>query len=79
MKYNTQEIIDIFASKYKNDLGAIDKKCQCYTCQNFSRAYLHHLFKQRELLGYRLATIHNLFHIEKYFEKIRELIQANLI
>src|SRR3989338_2849013 len=65
----TQELIDIFQSKYKNDLSPLDTNCQCYTCQTFSRAYLHHLFKQRELLGYRLATIHNLFFIEKYFEK----------
>jgi tRNA-guanine transglycosylase len=69
--------IDIFKSVYKGDLNPIDKNCQCYTCQHFTRAYLHHLFKQRELLGYRLATIHNLYFFERLFERIRNLIENN--
>ncbi len=69
--------IDIFKSKYKDDLKPIDEKCQCYTCQNFTRAYLHHLFKQRELLGYRLATLHNLFVMEKFMKRIREAIELD--
>lgn len=71
--------IKITQSAFKNDLSPIDKQCECYTCQHFSRAYLHHLFKQRELLGYRLATIHNLYFIEDFFKRIREAIEQDLL
>jgi len=49
-------------AKYKLDERAIDEKCNCYTCKNFSRAYLNHLFKAKELTYFRLATIHNLHY-----------------
>lgn len=78
-KIQNFEEIDIFKNKYRDDIKPIDKNCLCYTCQNFSKAYLHHLFKQRELLAYRLATIHNLTFFEKLFEEIRSLIEFNLI
>lgn len=71
--------IDINKSIYKGDLNPIVKNCRCYTCLNFTRSYLHHLFKQRELLGYTLATCHNLWVMEKLFERIRELIMENKI
>ena len=66
--------IDINKSIYKNDLNPVVSNCQCYTCLNFTRSYLHHLFKQREILGYTLATFHNLWVMEKLFEGIRDLI-----
>jgi queuine tRNA-ribosyltransferase len=49
-------------------------ECECYTCRNFSAAYLHHLFKCEELLAYRLATIHNLSFIQNLMHKIRDAI-----
>ncbi len=49
----------------------IDEDCDCYTCRNFSAAYLHHLFRCEELLAYRLATIHNLWFITRLMDKIR--------
>lgn len=52
--------IRILAAEFKNDEKPIDTDCRCLTCRQFTRAYLHHLFKSRELLGHRLATIHNL-------------------
>ncbi|MFC1994749.1 tRNA guanosine(34) transglycosylase Tgt, partial [Chloroflexota bacterium] len=52
----------------------VDHDCDCYTCGNFSAAYLHHLFKCEELLGYRLATIHNLRFILKLMEDMRQAI-----
>lgn len=52
----------------------LDKGCDCYTCQNFSTAYLHHLFRCKELLAYRLATIHNLRFIMRLMEEIRKSI-----
>lgn len=71
--------LDILKSVFKADLGPIEETCDCYTCKNFSRAYIHHLFKQRELLAYRLATIHNLVFMEKLFEQIRHDIQNDRI
>ena len=55
----------IKAARYKEDLSPIDADCQCYTCRNFSRAYIRHLFNVDEFLGMRLATIHSLhFYLE---------------
>lgn len=54
--------------------GPIDEGCDCYTCQNFSAAYLHHLFKCEELLAYRLATIHNLRFVLRLMEEMRQHI-----
>jgi queuine tRNA-ribosyltransferase len=51
-----------------------DPKCTCYTCSNFSAAYLHHLFRSQELLAYRLATIHNLHFMVNLMKTIREAI-----
>jgi queuine tRNA-ribosyltransferase len=59
---------------YKNLDGPVDDRCDCYTCRNFSAAYLHHLFKSRELLAYRLATIHNLHFIVSLTRRVREAI-----
>ena len=50
--------------------------CDCYTCRTFSAAYLHHLFSCDELLGYRLATIHNLSFVHNLMQKIRNAILA---
>jgi queuine tRNA-ribosyltransferase len=53
---------------------AIDADCDCYTCRSFSAAYLHHLFRSRELLAYRLATIHNLRFIMRLMGRIRAAV-----
>jgi len=71
--------IDITKSIYKYNLEKVDADCECYVCQNFTKSYLHHLFKQREILGYTLATYHNLWVMEKLFERIREMISSDLI
>jgi len=70
---------DITKNIYKNNLESLDEDCNCYVCKNFTKSYLHHLFKQREILGYTLATYHNLWVMEKLFEKIREIVKNNLI
>jgi queuine tRNA-ribosyltransferase len=74
-----KEEIDINKMIYKNNLEKVDQSCNCYTCTNFTKSYLHHLFKQRELLGYTLATIHNLTFMEKLFANIRESIAEGKI
>ncbi len=66
--------IDILKGIYKNNLEPVDKTCECWVCQNFTKAYIHHLFKQREILGYTLATYHNLAVVNKFFERLREVI-----
>jgi len=50
----------IVSARYRSDERPVDPECRCLACQTFSRAYLHHLFRARELLGHRLATLHNL-------------------
>ncbi len=60
--------------KYRRDGYPVDKSCDCYTCANFPRAYLQHLFTAREPLGETLATIHNLRFYQRMMERIRESI-----
>ena len=69
--------IDITKAIFAGDFKPIEKDCTCYTCQHFTRAYLHHLFHVKELLGYRLATIHNLYCIHRLVDDIRESITNN--
>ena len=61
----------IMHANYKDDSKPMDKNCDCYACKNYTRAYIHHLFKTQELLGYRLMTIHNIRFIIKLVEQIR--------
>ncbi len=71
--------INITNAPYKTDPRPIAEDCTCYTCQNFSRAYLHHLFIAREILAMRLATIHNLYFLESLMRQIRKAIQQNAL
>ncbi len=66
--------VNISRAEFKSLDRAIDAGCDCYTCRGFSAAYLHHLFRSRELLAYRLATIHNLRFIMRLMERIRTAI-----
>jgi queuine tRNA-ribosyltransferase len=61
---------------YKNDITPLDADCTCYTCQNFTRAYLHHLHKVGEILGARLNTIHNLHYYQTLMQSMRDAIEA---
>jgi queuine tRNA-ribosyltransferase len=65
---------DIQNARYKDLDEPIEPGCDCYTCHTFSAAYLHHLFKSKDLLAYRLATIHNLRFILKLMEQMRQAI-----
>ncbi|EFI42243.1 tRNA guanosine(34) transglycosylase Tgt [Peptoniphilus sp. oral taxon 386] len=62
-------------AKYKDDFTPIDDECDCYTCKNYSRAYIRHLFNVDEILALRLATIHNLHFLINLMKKIRESIK----
>ena len=69
--------IDITKKKYEKDFRGIDSSCSCSTCRSVSRAYLHHLFRVRELSAYRFATIHNIHSIMQLMGHIRESIQRH--
>ena len=60
---------------YKNDTRPLDADCSCYTCQNFTRAYLHHLFRVGEILSARLNTIHNLHYYQVLMQGMRNAIE----
>ena len=62
---------------YKEDFSSLDEDCQCYTCRNFSKAYIRHLFNVDEILGMRLATIHNLYFLLDMMKNIRESIKGD--
>ncbi len=67
--------INIRNARYARDPNPIEPGCTCYTCQRFSRAYLRHLFKAGEILGLRLATLHNLHFMQQLMQRIRESIR----
>ncbi|MFW5853200.1 MAG: tRNA guanosine(34) transglycosylase Tgt [Patescibacteria group bacterium] len=69
--------INILNSKYKKDFQPLEADCDCYTCQNFTRAYLAHLFRAGEMLGPVLASVHNLFFINQLVDNLRQAIIDN--
>jgi queuine tRNA-ribosyltransferase len=70
-KYGT---INISNARFKYDTQPVEHDCRCYTCCNFSRAYLRHLYMNKELLAYRLNTIHNIFYYLDLMKRIRDAI-----
>lgn len=61
-------------AKFREDFTSLDETCPCYTCQNFSRAYLSHLLRSQELLGYTLLSIHNITELVRFTQSIRQSI-----
>lgn len=72
--YTMQGRLNVLNAAYATGRGPIDAECDCYTCRHFTTAYINHLFKARELLAYRLATLHNLFFISRLVRLIRESV-----
>ncbi len=66
-------------SRYRDDQLPIDEACDCYTCRNYSRAYLRHLFVSREILSYQLNTIHNIHYYINLMKQIREAIAGDCL
>ncbi len=75
--YTQNGRFNITNAKYKHDFKPITEDCECYTCTNYSRAYIRHLFKANEVLAYTLASIHNEFFIINLVESIRNSILDN--
>jgi queuine tRNA-ribosyltransferase len=69
-------VINIRNSAHQEDLGPVDPACECYTCRNYSRAYLRHLDRCNEILGARLNTIHNLHYYLELLRSLRSAIRA---
>ena len=67
--------INILKATYAEDFTPIDENCQCYTCRNYTKAYLRHLFKTKEILGSRLATWHNLHTLIHLMDRIKDAIR----
>ena len=74
--FTSKGVIRLRNSEHKTSSLPVDENCDCYTCKNFSRAYLHHLDKCKEILGAQLNTIHNLKYYQTLMSDIREAIQA---
>ena len=72
--FTSQGKITLRNATYKEDPNPIDSECQCYTCKNYSRAYLRHLLLAKEILGARLTTYHNLYFLARLVDKAREAI-----
>ena len=75
--YTKNGRINIKRAEFKRDFRPFDEECDCYTCKNYSRAYLHHLFRAGELLSNTLATIHNERFIVRLVDDIRSSIKNN--
>jgi queuine tRNA-ribosyltransferase len=75
--FTSEGVVKIRNAKHKKDTGPLDPNCNCSTCNNYSRAYLHHLQKSNEILGSRLNTFHNLFYYQNLMKSIRAAIKSN--
>lgn len=64
-------------AKYARDFSPLDENCDCYTCKNYSRAYIRHLINTNEIFGFRLTTYHNLYFLLKLMEQVRQAIKED--
>ncbi len=74
--YTNQGKLNLFNAKYELDSGPIEEDCQCPVCRRYSRAYIRHLLKAKEMLGMRLCVLHNLYFYNTMMAEIREAIEA---
>jgi queuine tRNA-ribosyltransferase len=72
--YSREGRLNIDGAAYAQDQNPIDPACACYTCKNFTRSYIHHLFKAKEMLGPILASLHNLHFLVQLVAQIRQSI-----
>ena len=75
--FTTTGVVRIRNAMYESDTRPIDESCGCYTCQHYSRAYLKHLDRCTEMLGARLASIHNLYYYQQLMSELRQAISEH--
>ena len=75
--FTSQGILNMWNAKYERDPAPLDPDCDCPTCRNFSRAYIRHLFKAKEMLAMRLAVIHNLYYYNNLMAEIRNALDED--
>jgi queuine tRNA-ribosyltransferase len=76
--FTSEGRVSIKRTEYKSDSSPLDNNCDCYTCRNYSRGYLRHIFLAKEILSMRLNTIHNLHFYFNFFRNMRKSIMENL-
>ena len=74
--FTSQGPIKIRNRQYQFDTNPLDPSCDCYTCQHYSRSYLRHLYRKKEILGARLGTLHNVHYYQTLMRQIREALEA---
>ena len=74
--FTSSGVVKIRNAQHRHNVGPLDLECDCYTCKNFTRAYLHHLDKCKEMLGAQLNTIHNLRYYQTLMAGLRQAIEA---
>jgi queuine tRNA-ribosyltransferase len=77
--FTSTGVVRLRNSPNKSHTGPIDEACDCYTCKNYSRAYLYHLDKCGEMFGAELATIHNLHYYQKLMKDLRQAIETSTL
>ncbi|MDD8059284.1 MULTISPECIES: tRNA guanosine(34) transglycosylase Tgt [Shewanella] len=77
--FTSEGVIKIRNARHRDDTSPLDAKCDCYTCKNYTRAYLYHLDRCNEILGARLNTIHNLRYYQMLMEGLRGAIQTGTL
>jgi queuine tRNA-ribosyltransferase len=73
--YTRAGVVKLRNARYRMDVTPLDASCTCYTCRNFTRAYLHHLQRVNEMLGARLNTLHNLHYYQALMRRMREALR----
>lgn len=74
--YTNEGKLNLFNQKYEKDMCPIEEGCQCPACRHYSRAYIRHLLKAKEMLGMRLCVLHNLYFYNTMMEEIRDALDA---
>jgi queuine tRNA-ribosyltransferase len=77
--FTSKGMVRIRNAKYTEDIGPVDDECDCYTCKNYTRSYLRHLDKSKEILGSRLNTIHNLHYYQHVMSGLRAAIEKDTL
>jgi hypothetical protein len=77
--FTSEGTLNIRNSRFRGDTGPLDPACDCYACRHYSRAYVRHLQQCNEILGHRLATVHNLHFYQALMSKLREAIETGTL